>query len=40
MQYLSRKIKTKITLQEARIRRKHEEASTAYHREPHIISNC
>ena len=30
--------KTKITLQEVQKRGKLEEASTAYHREPHILS--
>ena len=39
MQLLSREIKTKITLQEARKCGKLEEASTAYHQEPRIISN-
>ena len=38
MQYLLRKIKTKITLQVARNRGKLEETFTAYHREPHMIS--
>ena len=40
MQNLSGKtLSTKITLKEARKHRKLEEASTAYQREPYIISN-